>query len=146
MIPLCAIGDAQLEVIGLNPQSIDDKSKARWPVQEIFDSEPFIQPSGLGERTITLRLAARPHIMGGLDQYAILRQHFEAQDAVLYIRLGAGLVGDVLGEVGIASLSHAESKIAPGGLGRRHEFDVELIVLGSNGAAGLIGAIVGGFL
>lgn len=137
-IPLCAIGNAILEVIGLNPQRIGYRSEARWPEQAVFDDEPFYQPTGMGPRIITLHLAARPHVMGGMENYAALKAHHEAQDVVPYIRLAAGLVGEVAAEVAIQRLSHEEEKLAPDGVGRRHEFDVELLIVGRM-AGGLFG-------
>ena len=91
--PLCAIGDAILEVIGLNPQRFEYRSEANWPSQPVFDGEPFYQPTGMGPRVQQLRLAARPHVMGGMENYAILKAHHEAQDVVDYIRFAGGYVG-----------------------------------------------------
>lgn len=128
--PLCAIGAAVLEVIGLNPQEYGYRSEANWPGEPVFDGEPFYQPTGMGNRVHTLRLAARPHVMGGLAQYAILKAQHEARRAVPYIRLSGDLIGDVGEDVAIVKLGHHESKIAPGGVGRRWEFDVELLIVG----------------
>ena len=138
MIPLCAIGDAVLEVIGLNPRRFAYRSEANWPGQPVFDGEPFYQPTGMGDRVLHLDLAARPHVMGGLDQYAIIKRHHEAQDVVDYIRLAAGYVGEVGGMVTVRRLSHTEEKLAPDGIGYRHEFDVELLLVGHR-AGGLFG-------
>lgn len=131
MMPLCCIGAATLEVIGLNPTRISYRSEARWPSQAVFDDEPFYQRTGLGERAYSLRLAARPAIMGGLGAYAALKAHHEAGDVVPFIRLTAGLVGIVApGDVAITRLGHEEEKIAPDGIGRRWEFDAELKIVG----------------
>lgn len=144
-MPLCCIGDAVLEVIGLNPQHFSSRSKANWPSQEVFDDEPFVQPTGLGARTVTVRLAARPHVMGGLDQVAVLRRHHQAQDVVPFIRL-SGLAssallpaGDVIADVGIEDISAEESRPAPDGIGYRWEFEVQLIVVGRNAGFGFDG-------
>lgn len=136
-IPLCALGGAILEVIGLNPQGYDYRSEANWTSDNVFETTPFHQPTSMGDRTLTLRLATRPHVMGGLDQYAIIRQHHENLDVVPYIRLTSGILGEVIGDVGIQSLSHSEEKIAPDGLGYRHEFEVELLLLGRHAGGGL---------
>ncbi len=128
--PLCCIGSAVLEVIGLNPRRFDYRSEAHWAENAVFDDEPFYQPTGLGPRVMTLHLAARPHVMGGLGAYAALKDHHEAQDVVPFIRLMAGNIGEVVGDVAIRRLGHGEEKIAPDGLGYRHEFDVELLVVG----------------
>lgn len=134
---LCTIGAAILEVIGLNPKEFDYKSKANWPNQAVFGDDPFYQSTGMGERIVTLKLACRPHEMGGLDQYAILKQHHENQDVVMFMRLindAEGMVGETLGQVAITDLSHSESKIAPSGLGYRHEFEASLTLMGDNAA------------
>ena len=128
--PLCAIGGAILEVIGLNPQSYGYRSEANWAHRDVFDDGPFYQPTGMGERRHQLRLAARPHVMGGLEAYAILKRQHEALEAVPYIRLSGGLVGEVGEDVAITRLGHSEEKIAPDGVGRRWEMDVELTVVG----------------
>lgn len=132
---MCAIGSAILEVIGLNLQRAGYRSEAHWPEQVVFDDEPFYQPTGLGQRLITLRLAARPHVMGGMENYAALKDHHEAQDVVPYIRLVGGLVG----EVAVFRLGHEEEKIAPDGIGRWHEFEVELLIVGRTAGGGLFG-------
>lgn len=147
--PLVAIGGAVLEVIGLNPQGLSFRSEASWPSQEVFDAPPFYQATGLGERSIKLKLAARPHVMGGLGALATLRMHHEAQDVVPFIRMGGGNVGDVGGDVAIKEIGQEETKIAPDGLGRRHEVDVTLIVVERHGgglfdaAADFIGSLIG---
>lgn len=128
--PLCAIGGAILEAVGLAPVSFGYRSESRWAAQPVFGGDVYYQPTGLGERIMPLRLAARPHVMGGLLQYRILKAHHEAQDVVPYIRLTAALVGDVGPNVAIRRLSHNEEKIAPDGTGRRWEFDVELLLVG----------------
>jgi phage protein U len=135
---LCVIGAATLDVIGLNPKEFDYKSKANWPNQAVFNDNPFYQPTGMGERILTLKLACRPHEMGGLDDYAILKQHHENQDVVMFMRLindGQGLLGENMGQVAITDLSHSESKIAPSGLGYRHEFEATLTFVGDNAAS-----------
>lgn len=154
--PLCAIGAAVLEVIGLNPQSYGYRSEAHWPHRDVFDGSPFYQPTGMGERIHQLRLAARPHVMGGLDALAILRRQHEALVAVPYIRLSGGLSGGLVGEVGedvaITRLGIQEERIAPDGIGRRWEVDVELTVVGrqaggfgSGGSGSGLGLLAGLF-
>ena len=137
-IPLCAIGSAILEVIGLNLQKVGYRSETHWPEQAVFDDEPFYQPTGQGPRIITLHLAARPQVMGGMENYVALKAHHEDQDVVPYIRLASGLVGEMMGEVAVRRLGHEEEKIAPDGIGRRHEFEVELLIVGRT-AGGLFG-------
>jgi phage protein U len=137
MFPLAAIGPAILETIGFNPQGFDYSAQARWPGQAVFGGGLVYQSTGMGEETLMVRLACRPHVMGGLDQYQILKQVMIAQEVVPFIRLGMGLVADVMGNVAVRSLSHHEEKIAPDGLGYRHEFEAELVFVGDALGAGL---------
>jgi phage protein U len=127
---LIMLGDAMLETIGLNPQGIDWVLEAHWPGRAIFGSSPLYQATGLGDETLTLALAARPHVMGGLDQWGVLKSHGRAQDVIRYIRLNADASGSFMGNVGIKRLSSSERKLAPNGVGYRWEFVVELINLG----------------
>ncbi len=127
---LIMLGDALLEVIGLNPQGIDWAFEAHWPGRAIFQSEMLYQATGLGEETLMLRLAARPHVMGGLDQWDVLKAHGRNQDVISYIRLNADASGSFMGNVGIRRLSSREEKLAPDGVGYRWEFTVELLNLG----------------
>ena len=146
-VPLVAIGGAVLEVIGLSPTSIGYRSEARWPGQDVFDDDPFYQATGMGERCFRLKLAARPHTMGGLGQYQVLKAHHERQDVVPFIRLAAGQVGEVYEDVAVTEIGHEEEKIAPDGVGRRHAFDVKLLVVGRHaGGGGSIADLLEAFL
>jgi phage protein U len=128
--PLARIGPASLETIGFNPQGFEYRASARWPGQAVFGGGIVYQRTGMGEQSIVVRLACRPHVMGGLANYRILKQIMLTQQVVPFIRLGMGMVADVLDDVGVRDLSHIEEKLAPDGLGYRHEFDAELIVVG----------------
>ena len=128
---LIALGAATLEVIGLNPQGIDWRIEAHWPGRPIFGSSPLYQATGLGDETLCLRLATRPHVMGGLGAWSTLRRHCRNQDVIPYIRLNGDLSGSFMGNVGIRGLTSFEHKIAPDGRGFRWEFAVDLINLGS---------------
>lgn len=132
-LPLGAIGGATIEIVGFNPSEFSYRSEALWPDEKIFGREPLYQPTGMGERVLTVRCACRPHVMGGLANYAALKAHHERQDVVPYIRMGAGLVGEVQGMVFIRTLGHEERRLAPDGRGYRHEFDVELVFAGNGG-------------
>lgn len=132
-LPLALIGGAVLEVIGFNPTRFEWSGEANWPSQPIFGGEPLYQPTGLGDQITTVTLAARPNVMGGLDNYRALREHFRAQDVVPFIRL-SGLIGIYEGDVGIKSLSATEEKLAPNGLGRRWEFTAALLHVGQRAA------------
>jgi phage protein U len=129
-IPLAAIGPAILETIGFNPQGFDYRSNARWPGQGVFGGGIVYQRTGMGEEAVTVRLACRPHVMGGLGQYAVLKQVHQLQQVVPFIRLGMGMTADMLGDVAVRDVSHHEEKIAPDGLGYRHEFEAELLFVG----------------
>jgi hypothetical protein len=60
----------------------------------------------------------------------VLKQIHQTQQIVPFIRLGLGMIADVLGDVAVKELSHTEDKIAPDGLGWRHEFEAELLFVG----------------
>ena len=128
---LILLGSAVLEVIGLNPREISWEITANWPGIPIFGSSPVYQATGLGDEKITLTLATRPHVLGGLDQWGTLQGHARNQDIIPYIRLNADFSGSFLGNVGITRLSSRESKLAPDGVGYRWEFTVELLNLGA---------------
>ncbi len=127
---LIALGSAVLEVIGLNPQSIDWSKEYHWPGRPIFGSSPLYQATGTGDEILCLRLATRPHVMGGLDQWAAIQAQADAQAVIPYIRLNGDMSGSFMGNVGIKRLSSSERKLAPDGMGYRWEFTVELLNLG----------------
>ena len=133
--PLMAIGAAIVEVIGLSPTEVGRKGEGRWIGLDTFGGSPFFQPTGLGEQTLTLSLAARPHVTGGLDTVATLEMHRDNQDAVPVIRLTAGAFGiapggEFLGMYGVRRVEPTESVIAPSGRGHRLAVEVELVALG----------------
>lgn len=133
MITLCTIGDARLEVIGLNPQGFEASTEPTWADDAVFGEGNFYQPTSRGEEVLTLTLATRPHTHGGLGQYAILKRHCQRLDIVMFMRLtgASGLpVGEVMGNVFIRKLSSEEKKIAPGGIGYRYECTAELVFVG----------------
>lgn len=130
---LILLGSAVIERIGLNPQGIDWQLEANWPGRPVFGGSPIYQPTGLGDETIRLLLAARPHVMGGLSNFDALKAHTRNQDVIPFIRLNADLSGSFEGNVAIRRLSSIERKIAPDGVGFRWEFGVELLNLGGLG-------------
>lgn len=140
--PLCMIGAAVFERIGLNPTGFKRVQQATLAEHQVFDDVPFYQPTAMGSRKITVELATRPHIFGGLQNIAILRAQQKALAIVPFMRLygvQTGLVfpvGQFDGDVFIDEISETESKLAPDGIGYRHEFTVELT---------LVGARAGGF-
>lgn len=133
--PLAMIGAAVLEVIGLNPQGIDEEIEITWAGLPVFDDDVFWQATANGEERFTLKLACRPHVMGGLDQYAALKQQAKAREPVPYLRMiGGGASYE--GLVGIRRLSRSEQRLAPDGRGWRNEFSIELIKIGRNSEGG----------
>lgn len=129
-IPLAMIGRATLEVLGFNPQEFDFSSEATWVGHQVFDDELYWQPTAMGEQTLSIRLACRPHVMGGLNQYEALKRHHVNRDVVPFIRLMSGWAGAMVGDAAVRRLSHTESKPAPSGVGYRHEFSADLILVG----------------
>lgn len=133
--PLMCIGMAMIEVIGLSPTEVGDKGDGRWVGLNVFGDAPFFQPTGINERTLSLSLATRLHVLGGGEAIAALKAHRDAQDAVPVIRLSAGafgiaLGGDFLGMFGVRKVEDVESVIAPTGRGHRSAVEVELVEIG----------------
>lgn len=128
---VAVIGSAIVEVVGLNPQEFEEESEGLWPHSTVFGDGPFYQDTGSGEAKLRLKLAARPHLMGGLDAFEALKKHERARDVVPYIRIGGALAGSVIGEVAVKRVKRVESKLAPDRRGRRHDIEVELLLVGS---------------
>ncbi|MGC5778837.1 phage tail protein [Methylobacterium sp. NFXW15] len=124
------------ERIGLNPQDYKYDGQAVIAVHQPFDDEPFYQPTAMGEETLTITLATRPHVFGGLRNWEILRAHMKRRDVVPFVRLygiagGLGFpVGELVGDVLVRHVTGTEGKSAPDGLGYRHEFTAELVFVG----------------
>lgn len=133
--PLAIIGSALVDVIGLTPLGFAEVVEANWASHGVFDSERYYQPASGGDQVETLHLACRPHVMGGLDNYAALKGHCKARDAVPFIRM-SGLVGGFQGLVAVRTVSKEEHKIAPDGAGWRWEFTVELLHIGEHAGMG----------
>ena len=129
--PLAMIGEAILEVIGLNLQGIDEDGSATWAGLAVFDDDMFWQATAGGEKTITLRLACRPHVTGGLDQYEALKRVRDARAPVDFLRM-IGSSAEYQGRVGVRRVGRQERKLAPDGRGWQQEFTCELIVMGRN--------------
>lgn len=129
--PIAVIGSALIEVIGLTPLGFAETMEAHIARHAVFDSEPFYQPASGGDHVETLRLACRPQVFGGLENYRALQRHCRAREPVPFIRL-SGLVGGYQGLVFVTSVSKEETKIAPGGAGWRWEFVAELLYAGAH--------------
>ncbi len=135
-VPVALIGAALVEVIGLAPEGFDWSTEATWASMDVFDSEPFYQPTAGGETTETVTLACRPHVTGGTVPINILKQQCKMRIAVPFIRLTGGTIGQFMGMVAIKRLSREEKKIAPGGTGYRMEVKAELLYVGRNMGGG----------
>lgn len=129
--PIAVIGGAMVEVIGLSPLGFAEVVEANWARHAVFGEEPYYQPASGGDAVETLHLACRPHVMGGLANYEALKRHCRRLEPVPFIRM-SGLVGGYRGLVAVRSVSREETKIAPGGVGWRWEFTVELLYVGAN--------------
>lgn len=133
--PIALIGPATLDMIGVTPLGFAEVMEARWPGKPVFGGEPVYQPTGLGDHMETLHLACRPHVFGGLENYEALKALCSSQTPSTFVRM-LGLVGVNMGLVGIRTVSREEQKIAPGGVGWRWEFTVELLYLGQHAGGG----------
>jgi phage protein U len=125
--PLCSVGTAIFEVIGLNPQAFDSRSEAVWATEEVMDAAPLYQPTGMGERAILLIAACRPHVMPAEAAHAAMTLHHQRQDVVPFMRMGAALSADLLGMVFVRTVAVLEEKIAPDGRGYLKSFEFELV-------------------
>lgn len=130
---LAMIGSATLQMIGISPMGSETGGESLWPALQPFGGDPLYQPTANGEQLITLRLAARPLVMGGLEQHALLEAHRRQRDVVPYLRIFAAAgfpIAEFVADVGVRRLSATEEKIGPAGMGHRWEFTAELLVLG----------------
>jgi phage protein U len=128
---LASIGNAQLKVIGLNPQGFSRASESRVPGKATFKGMDY-QRTGMGEKVTTVEAITYPQVIGGMDAVAWLIRHHEAQDAVPFIRLGTNYLGEVIGFVVVRNLSIDEDRLHPfTGVGRKVEVSAELLHVGS---------------
>jgi phage protein U len=128
---LASIGNAQLKVIGLNPQGFGRASESRVPGKATFKGMDY-QRTGMGEKVTTVEAITYPQVIGGMDAVAWLIRHHEAQDAVPFIRLGSNYLGEVIGLVVVRNLSIDEDRLHPfTGVGRKVEVSAELLHVGS---------------
>lgn len=117
--PLISIGGAVLYTIGgLNPQRISHASEARFPAKAIPSGLAY-QKTGLGERSKTIEARTMPHVMGGMDAFAMLEQHHIQQNTVPFIRMSKNFLGLADGFCVIQTLEYDEEKLHPyDGVGR----------------------------
>lgn len=130
MSTIIRLGNAQLRVIGLNPQRLSDESETRLPGHATFLGMAY-QKTGTGEHSITLEVMTVPHILGGLDALGWLRAHHKAQDTVNYWRMENHYSGRREGEGVITTLFSEEERFHPfNGYGRMLNAEIGLIIVG----------------
>ncbi|APO76121.1 hypothetical protein AM571_CH03327 [Rhizobium etli 8C-3] len=141
---LISIGGAILYTVGgLNPQRLAFSSEARFPAHPIPAGIAY-QATGLGEQSLSIEARTFPHVMGGLDAYAVLEAHHKSQSTVPVIRLKGNFMGLVSGLYVIQSLETDEEKLHPfDGVGRI--VDVNIGLLKMPDSFGSSGGIISGF-
>lgn len=145
---LISIGGAILYTIGLNPQRISLSSTGRFPVHPV-QSGVRIQKTGLDAQRVTIEAKTFPHVVGGLDAYAILKGYHEAQATVPYVRLRGNYLGEAGGLCAIETLDTDEERLHPfDGVGREVDVTVGLLLIPYKAALGgrLDVASLGGLL
>lgn len=127
MTALIGIGNAQLKVIGLNPQRISRTSETRLPARPTFTGMDY-QKTGQGERSGRLEVLTLPLVFGGLDALGWLESHHLAQDTIPYFRMEANYLGKALGDVVIREFYVDEDRFHPfTGIGRKLEAELGLV-------------------
>lgn len=126
---LLSIGGAILYTVGLNPQRITYSSEARFPAHAVADGLRY-QMTGAGAQTVTIEATTFPHVVGGLDSFAILKAHHRSQSVVPYIRLRGNYLGEADGLCVIETLDFDEERLHPfDGVGRQIDVTIGLILL-----------------
>lgn len=133
---LMSIGGAILYTIGLNPQRISYSSTARFPVHPV-QAGFRVQATGADAERVTLEAQTFPHVVGGLDAYAILKAHHRAQSVVPYVRLRGNYLGDVSALCVIETIDTDEERLHPfDGVGRKVDVSLGLLLLPPSAALG----------
>lgn len=136
MIPngaLISIGGAMLTTIGLSPQRLSYSSSARWPAHPVAAGLAY-QKTGADAEHLTIEAETYPHVVGGLDAYAIIKAIHRSQAVVPLIRLRGNYLGEATGYCGIDTLDADEEKLHPfDGIGRKVQVTVGLIILPVSG-------------
>ena len=126
---LVSIGGAILYTIGLNPQRISYASEARFPAHPIPSGLRY-QKTGAGAQTVMIEATTFPHVVGGMDAWAILKAHHRNQSTVPYIRLRGNYLGEASGLCVIETLDADEERLHPfDGVGRKVDVTLGLILL-----------------
>ena len=128
--PLISIGGAVLYAIGgLNPQRLSHASEARFPAKAIPTGLAY-QKTGLGERAKTIEATTMPHVMGGMDSFALLEMHHIQQSTVPFIRMSRNFLGLTDGYCVIQTFEYDEDKFHPyDGVGRVIDVTLGLLML-----------------
>ncbi len=134
--PLISIGGAMLATIGLNPQRVSYSSEARFPAHPVQSGMRY-QKTGAGAQRIMIEAQTYPHVIGGLDAYAMIKAYHLAQMAVPYMRLRGNYLGQADGICVIETLDADEERLHPfDGVGRVIDVTLGLILLPMTSALG----------
>jgi len=126
---LVSIGGAQLRTVGLSPQRISYSSEARFPAHAVQSGLKY-QKTGAGAQRVIIEAQTWPHVVGGLDAYAIIKAHHRQQNVVPFLRLRGNYLGVADGLCVIDTLDADEEKLHPfDGVGRIVDVTVGLILL-----------------
>lgn len=126
---LISIGGAILYTVGLNPQRIGYSSTARFPVHPV-QSGFRMQKTGVDPERVIIEAQTYPHVVGGLDAYAILKAHHRAQNIVPYIRLRGNYLGESGGLCVIETIDTDEERLHPfDGVGRKVDVSLGLMMV-----------------
>ena len=103
-------------------QELNRNTEWRWPSQDVFESRPVLQFTGLGKDTLTLPGVIFPEYWGGTGQLDQLRAlGDEAQPQILIDGRG-----NILGEFVVTGVQERGSVFAQRGVARRQEFTLTL--------------------
>ncbi len=125
---LISIGGAMLTTIGLSPQRLSYSSSVRFPAHPVA-AGLFYQKTGADAEHLTIEAETYPHVVGGLDAYAIIKAIHRSQAIVPLIRLRGNYLGEATGYCGIETLDVDEERLHPfDGIGRKVQVSVGLII------------------
>ncbi|MGC4409629.1 hypothetical protein D4A92_19650 [Rhizobium rosettiformans] len=131
---LISIGGAILYTVGLNPQRISYSSTARFPIHPV-QAGFRTQATGVDPERVTIEAQTFPHVVGGLDSYAILRALHRSQAVVPYIRLRGNYLGESGGLCVIETIDTDEERLHPfDGVGRQVDVSLGLLMLPATSA------------
>ncbi|MBB4066286.1 phage tail protein [Gellertiella hungarica] len=133
---LLSIGGAILYTVGLNPQRIGYSSTTRFPVHSV-QAGFRVQATGADPERIVIDAQTYPHVVGGMDAYAILKAHHRSQSVVPFIRLRGNYLGEAGGLCVIETLDTDEERLHPfDGVGRKVDVSVGLMLLPATAGLG----------